>query len=167
MQTPPFIPPGCNSCAMFFIGHYLFDCGSCRGKAVATWVPYICGVGYLRPTPAGVVQRRLLFVVVVQATCVVLLLFLFEHFGAVQCPTLSCSRCGPQHDRLPQMSCGPLPGSNWAQNLQTVRAWIVSGCQGSHRLQALLKEHLSKRTGTEFVQSVSCKHRSRNSNRKL
>ena len=41
------------------------------------------------PTPAGVVQGRLLFVVVVQAGCDVVLLFLFEHFNTVQCPTLS------------------------------------------------------------------------------
>ena len=67
----------------------LFYCGLCRGKAVATWAPPICGVGYLMPTSAGVVQRRLLFVVVVRAKCVVVLLFLFEHFGTVQCPTLS------------------------------------------------------------------------------
>ena len=59
---------------------------------MATWVPHICGVGYVMPTPAGVVQRRLLFVVVVQAKCVVVLLFLFEHFGTVQCPTLSSNR---------------------------------------------------------------------------
>ena len=98
-QTPQFIPLGCNSCAMFFIVRYLFDCGSCGGKAVATWVPYICGVGYLRPTSAGVVQRRLLFVVVVQAKCVVVLLFLFEYFGTVQCPTLSsCSQIKNSQD---------------------------------------------------------------------
>ena len=54
-------------------------------------MPYICSVGYLRPTPAGVVQRRLPFVVVVQAKYAAVLLSLFEHFGAVQCPTLSCS----------------------------------------------------------------------------
>ena len=52
---------------------------------------YICGVGYLTPTPAGVVQRYLLFVVVVQAGCAGVLLFLLEHFGTVQCPMLSCS----------------------------------------------------------------------------
>ena len=57
-------------------------------KAVATLEPHICGVGYLMPTPAGVVQRRLLFVVVVQAKCAVVLLFLFEHFGTVQCPNV-------------------------------------------------------------------------------
>ena len=45
------------------------------------------------PTIAGVVQRHLLFVVVVvvPARCAVVLLFLFEHFGTVQCPTLSSS----------------------------------------------------------------------------
>ena len=47
------------------------------------------------PTIAGVVQRRLLFVVVVQARCAVVLLFLFEHFGTVQCPTLSSSSLQP------------------------------------------------------------------------
>ena len=45
------------------------------------------------PTPAGVVQRHLLFVVVVQAGCAVVLLFLFEHFDTAQCPTLSHSTC--------------------------------------------------------------------------
>ena len=34
-----------------------------------------------RPTPAGVVQKRLLFVAVVQANRAVVLLFLLEHFG--------------------------------------------------------------------------------------
>ena len=54
-------------------------------------MPHICSAGYLIPPPAGVVQRPLLFVVVVQANCAVVLLFLFEHFGTVQCPTLSSS----------------------------------------------------------------------------
>ena len=54
-----------------------------RTHVVATCMPHICGVGYLMPTIAGVVQRRLLFVVVVQARCAVVLLFLFEHFGTV------------------------------------------------------------------------------------
>ena len=60
---------------------------------VATCVPHICGVGYLMPTIAGVVQTRLLFVVVVQARCAVVLLFLFKQIGTVQCPTLSSSTC--------------------------------------------------------------------------
>ena len=54
-------------------------------------MPHMCGVGYLRLTPAGIVQSRQLFVVV-QAKRPVVLLFLFEHFGTVQCPTLSNSR---------------------------------------------------------------------------
>ena len=46
----------------------------------------LCGVvhGCLMPMPAGVVQRRLLFVVVVQASCAVVLLFLFKHVGTVK-----------------------------------------------------------------------------------
>merc|ERR1712093_446102 len=53
------------------------------------------GVGYLQPTPAGVVEKRLLFVAVVQAYRAVVLLFLFEHFGTVQCPTFGNSTVRP------------------------------------------------------------------------
>ena len=52
--------------------------------------------GYPRPAPVGVVQRQLVFVVVVQAQCTFFLLFLFEHCGDVQCPTLHSSSSNVQ-----------------------------------------------------------------------
>ena len=62
--------------------------GVLQKQAVPTCVHIYMRRWVLMSTPAGVVQGRLLFVVVVQARCVVVLLFLFEHFNTVQCPTL-------------------------------------------------------------------------------
>ena len=64
---------------LFYCLCSLFYYGPCKGQAIATCVPHICGVGYLMPTPAGVAQRRLLVVVVVQTGRAVVLLFLFKH----------------------------------------------------------------------------------------
>ena len=66
--------------------------GVLQKQAVATCVRIYMRRWVLMSTPAGVVQGRLLFVVVVQAGCDVVLLFLFEHFNTVQCPTLSYSK---------------------------------------------------------------------------
>ena len=62
--------------------------GVLRKQAVATCVRIYMRRWVLMSMPAGVVQGRLLFVVVVQAGCDVVLLFLFEHFSTAQCPTL-------------------------------------------------------------------------------
>ena len=66
--------------------------GVLQKQAVATCVRIYMRRWVLMSTPAGVVQGRLLFVVVVQAGCDVVLLFLFEHFNTVQCPTLRNSK---------------------------------------------------------------------------
>ena len=85
-QAPPFIPQGCR----YFVLLALFIAllGVLQKQAVATCVRIYMRRWVLMSTPAGVVQGRLLFVVVVQAGCDVVLLFLFEHFNTVQCPTL-------------------------------------------------------------------------------